>query len=120
MECSIKCYEMYLLLQLLWNLSLIFFHFLESQTLPPRWQYITICSGHLRKVPNGFLKIQWEYSFINKLSYSFTILPPARLCNWCESLCVFSPVSDSNFVSYWTLDCVALRPGEQKLDFLNL
>ena len=39
MECSVKCYEMYyLLLQLLWNLGLIFFNFLESQTLPARWQ----------------------------------------------------------------------------------
>ena len=63
----------YLLLQLLWNLGLIFFNFLESQTLPARWQCITICFSHLRKVPNGFLQIQWEFSFVNKLSYSLNI-----------------------------------------------
>lgn len=89
---------MYLLLQLLWNLFDFFFNFLESQTLPPRWHYITICFSHLQKVPKGFLQIQWEFSFVNKLSYSFIILPPSLLCNWCENLCVFSPVSDSNFI----------------------
>ena len=73
MECSVKCYEMYLLLQLLGNLSLIFFNFLESQTPPARWQYITICFSHLWNVPNGFLQIQWEFSFVNKLSYSLNI-----------------------------------------------